>query len=327
VRLSTAQGATVDGEIGLSDLRVDVRAVGWGSSSADWNTTEDEDTLIEPVGSGADGVLRVGLDLGGFYPVELTPAWVPSTVPALLSSGRPDLLGEPLEVTGANGDGRIAEDAGTLLLLPAMPDDTALVDLDALTRGAAITPDSHLEVWLEDDPQLQSDVQARLRDQGIAVTDARRYTTIRQGYDDSVSSWSLALGAAVAPSVMLLALLVLLVLALIGWRTRARDLAVLRLNGVGRRTTRRLAVWAQLPAVLLAVAGGVAAGLAGAMLAMPDVALLPVPPDVPVIDIATSWPVVLVVAGACLVVLPAAAALTGLVVARRAHVERVREGA
>ena len=102
---------------------------------------------------------------------------------------------------------------------------------------------------------------------------------------------------------------------------------MLRLNGVDGRTTRRLGVWAQLPAVLVAVVGGVLAGLGGAVLAMPDVAFLPSPPDVPVIDTATSWPAVLAVSAVCLVVLPAAAALTGLVVARRAHVERVREGA
>ena len=79
---------------------------------------------------------------------------------------------------------------------------------------------------------------------------------------------------------ILIALLVLLVLAATGWRDRARDLAILRLNGAGRRTTRRLAVWAQLPAILLAVAAGVAAGLVGAALAMPDVCVLPRPAGV-----------------------------------------------
>ena len=326
VSFSTAQGATVVGDLELSDLRVDGSPVEWGTAPADWNSTQDEDTLIQPAVSGADGVLRMSVDLAGFYPVETTSAWVPSLVPALLSSGRVDPIDEPFAVTGPNGDFRLAEDVGTLLLLPAMPDDTAMVDLDALTRGASITPDSHLEVWLDDDPALVEAVQAALIDQGVAVTDVRRYSTIRQAYHDTVATWSLALGAAVAPAVGLLALLVLLVLAVIGWRARARDLAVLRLNGVSARTTRRLGVWARLPAVLVAVVGGVLAGLGGAVLAMPDVEFLPTPPDVPVLDVATSWPAVLAVTAGCLVVLPAVAALTGLVVARRAHVERVREG-
>ena len=125
---------------------------------------------------------------------------------------------------------------------------------------------------------------------------------------------------------ILIALLVLLVLAVTGWRDRARDLAILRLNGAGRRTTRRLAVWAQLPAILLAVAAGVGAGLVGAALAMPDVSFLPDPTGRPrrrPVDrrgprsSASRRP-------AC-VVLPAAAALAGRAVARRAHLERVRE--
>ena len=118
-------------------------------------------------------------------------------------------------------------------------------------------------------------MEAALRERGIAVADVRRSSTIRQAYEDTVATWSLALGAVVGPAVILIALLVLLVLAVTGWRDRARDLAILRLNGAGRRTTRRLAVWAQLPAVLLAVAAGVAAGLVGAALAMPDVSFFP----------------------------------------------------
>ena len=58
---------------------------------------------------------------------------------------------------------------------------------------------------------------------------------------------------------------------------------------------------------------------------MPDIPFFPTRPDVPVVDPATSWPAVLGVAAACLVVLPAAAALAGRAVARRAHLERVRE--
>ncbi len=326
VQLATAQGATIDGELELAGLRVDGRAVDWGTSASDWNTTQDEDTLMRPTGT-ADGAVRFALDAGGFYPIEVSPAWVPGLLPALVTVDHTDRADEPLTVTGTDGVARAAEDVGRLVLVPGMPDDSALVDLDAVTRGAAITRDSRLEVWMEDSPELVAAVGAALDERDIATTDVRRYAVVRKTYDDSVSSWSLALGAAVAPAVMLLAILVLLVLALIGWRARARDLAVLRLNGVGRRTTRRLAVWAQLPAVLVAVVGGVLAGLAGAALAMPDVTLLPAPPEVPVIDLGTAWPAVLAVAVLCLVLLPAVAALTGLVVARQAHVERVREGA
>jgi hypothetical protein len=97
------------------------------------------------------------------------------------------------------------------------------------------------------------------------------------------------------------------------------------MGGATRRTARRLAVWAQLPTILLAVVAGVVSGVVGGHVAMPDVPFFSVPPETPVVDLATSWPAVLCVAAAYLVVLPTAAALAGRAIARRAHLERVRE--
>lgn len=325
LQLTSAQGALVRGELALGGLRVDGRAADWATSPADWNTTDDSDASISPVGGG-DGTLRLAIEGGGFYPIEISPAWVPRAVPALLTDEPTHASADPLVVAGVDGTDRVAEVAGSLVLVPTMPDGSSLVDIDAATRGAAITDDTRLEVWMEDDARLVAAVHDTLRGRAIVVTDVRRYTTVRQSYDDTVARWSLALGAAVAPAVMVLALLVLVVLAAIGWRARARDLAVLRLNGVEGRTTRRLAVWAQLCAVAPAILAGVAAGMAGAALAMPDVAFFPEPPEVPVVDPSTSWPAVLAVTATCVVVLLVVAGVVGLVVARRAHVERVREG-
>lgn len=316
-------GVQLAGEIDLSDLRVDGRPADWSSAAEDWNTTEDVATWIRPSRTANGAALRLQLGLRGLYPAELTPAWVPRTVAAVLPTDRRDALG--LEVAGVDGSDRPASAVGRVTLIPTMPARSALVDLDAITRGAEITFDAHAEVWLVDDPELVAAVTTALRESGIAVAEVRRFSTIRQGHRDTVATWSLALGVVVAPVVLLLALLVLLVLAVTGWRERARDLAILRMNGASRRTTRRLAVWAQLPAVLLAVAVGVGAGLVGAALAMPDVAFFPTRPETPVVDTAISWPVVMLVAAVCFVLLLAAAALAGRAVARRAHPERVRE--
>lgn len=323
VEFTASPGVEVDGDLDLSDLRVDGRPAGWGTSAEDWNTTESDNTLIRPSSTASGGTLRLALSIQGLYPAELTPAWVPRTVPALLPAARRDPLG--LEVMGVDGSDRPARSAGRVILIPAMPRRSALVDLDAISRGAQITFDAHAEVWLLDDPELVAAVSASLRERGIAVAGVRRFATIRQSYQDTVATWSLALGVVVGPVVLLLGLLVLLVLAVTGWRDRARDLAILRLNGAGRRTTRRLAVWAQLPAILLAIAAGVAAGVFGAALAMPDVSFFPTRPETPVVDPATSWAAVICVVAACFAVLPAAAALAGRAVARRAHLERVRE--
>lgn len=325
VEFRAAAGGQVAGELDLSDLQVDGRPAQWSSAAEDWNTTEGVATWISPSSTANGDALRLRLGLRGLYPVDLTPAWVPGTVAAVLPIARRDALG--LEVTGVDGSDRPATSVGRVTLIPTMPARSALVDLDAISRGAEITFDAHAEVWLVDDPDLVADVTSSLRERGIVVAEVRRLSTIRQTHQDTVATWSLALGVVVGPIVLLLALLVLLVIAVTGWRERARDLAILRLNGAGRRTTRRLAMWAQLPAILLAVAGGVAAGVVGAALAMPDVSFFPTLPEVPVIDTAISWPAVLGVAAACFVLLPVAAALAGRAVARRAHLERVRDTA
>jgi putative ABC transport system permease protein len=323
VELIAAQAVRVSGDLALGDLRVDGRPAVWSSAADDWNATEAQSTVIRPTSVASDDALRLLVSVNGLYPAQLTPAWVPDTIPAIVPAARRDPLG--LVVTGVDGSDRPAESVGRVTLVPAMPRSSALVDLDAISRGAEVSYDAHAEVWLVDDPDLEAAVSDALRERGIAVADVRRASTIRQSYQDTVATWSLGLGAVIGPAVVLNALLVLLVLAVTGWRDRARDLAILRLNGAGRRTTRRLAVWAQLPAVLLAIAVGVVAGTVGAALAMPDVAFFPTPPEVPLVDPSTAWSAVLWVSAACLVLLPAAAALAGLAVARRAQPERVTE--
>ncbi|WP_374455278.1 FtsX-like permease family protein [Nocardioides sp.] len=321
LELSAAQGVQVVGDLDLSGLRVDGTPVALGTSAEDWNPTDDDHTAISPAVT-ASGALRLVMSIRGFYPAHVTPAWVPLSVAAVLPAGR-DPLG--LVVTALDGGDRAAHAAGDVVLVPSLPRRSALVDLDAISRGAEVTVDSSSEVWMVDDPALLSTVEAALRDRGIGITGVRRSSEARQAYADSVATWSLALGAVVGPAVLLVSLLVLLVLAATGWRAIARNLAILRLNGARRRTTTRLGVLAQLPSLLLAVAAGVAAGTAGAAVAMPDVSFLPEPPSTPVLDTATAWPAVLWAAAACAVVLPTVAAVASWVVARRAHLERVKE--
>ncbi len=316
LQLTASPGVEITGEIDLVGLRVEGRSAGWGS----WNTSEDQHSVIR-TSTARDDVLHLGLDVQGVYPAEVTAAWVPRTIPALLPAARRD----PLVVNGVDGNDRPAEDVGRLTLVPTMPRRSALVDLDALSRGSEVTFDAHVEVWMLDDPELLASVDASLGEHGVAVAAVRRSSEVRQAYEDTVPTWSLAMGAALGPAVMLIALLVLLVLTITGWRERARTLAILRLNGAGRRTIRRLAVWDQLPAIVLAVAAGAVAGVVGARLATPDVSFFPTPPEVPVVDTTIAWPLVLLVAATCMLVLPAAAALAGLAVAHRAHPDLVTE--
>ena len=63
-------------------------------------------TVIRPSSTASGDALRLLLSIHGIYPAELTPAWVPRTVPALLPAARRDPLG--LEVTGVDGSDRPA---------------------------------------------------------------------------------------------------------------------------------------------------------------------------------------------------------------------------
>ncbi len=64
---------------------------------------------------------------------------------------------------------------------PRCRTDSALVDLDAVTRGAAITRDSRIEIWMEDDAELEAAV--RLGARGARPRPDRR-TPLRRGATD-----------------------------------------------------------------------------------------------------------------------------------------------
>lgn len=323
VQLTAAQGSMVSGSLQVGGMRVDGGPVALGTSPDDWNANEDEHTVIRPVAGASSSVLHLLVSVRGFFPVDLTPAWVPPALQVVVPASRTNVDG--LTVTGVDGSDRAAEVVGRTTLVPAMSGRSALMDLDAATRGRDITFDTHLEVWLDDDPALVAAVEDSLRVGGVAITDVRQHASVARSYARTVPTWSLALGAVVGPAVVLLAVLVLLVLAVIGWRERSRDLAILRLNGAGRRTTSLLAVCAHLPAVVLGVGAGLGSGLAGAALAMPDVTFFAEPPSTPVVDPSIAWTAALATALVCLVVLVLVPALAGRVVAARAHLERVRE--
>ena len=86
-----------------------------------------------------------------------------------------------------------------------------------------------------------------------------------------------------------------------------------------------MAVTALLPAVVVGVVAGTAAGLAGAHLAMPIVPLFATDPAVSTLDLGTAWLAVVVAAVAAAVVLVGGSVVTGRVLASRAALERLRE--
>ena len=148
---------------------------------------------------------------------------------------------------------------------------------------------------------------------------------MRSSYDESAAAWSLQLAALIGAAALLIALLVLVVSAVSSWRFRTRDLAALRMAGVPSRSIGTMSVAAQLPAVLVGVAAGTAAGLYGAQLALPIVPLFAEAPLVSTLDLGVAWGAVLAAALASLVVLGLGGVLIGRAMARRSELRRLRE--
>jgi hypothetical protein len=183
-----------------------------------------------------------------------------------------------------------------------------------------------VQLWFaDDDPALLERTRAALSDHGVTLGDTTTLAETRRGYDESTAAWSLQLAVVVGIAALLIALLVLVVTAVSGWRFRTRDLAALRMGGIPGRSIGTMAVAAQLPAVVLGVVAGTACGLYGAFLALPIVPLFASAPEVSTLDLGTAWGGVAAAAAAAAVVLGLGAALIGRALARRSDARRLRE--
>ncbi len=253
--------------------------------------------------------------------------WLPTVVPALVAGALPDgSVANRFTLAGLDGEAQDAKKVGALDRVPASKANTFVSDLDSLQRGRSVLSTDELQVWFADaDPALLKRVSAALEEHGVVVAGTTTLDDTRRMYDESAAAWSLQLAALVGAVALLIALLVLVVSAVSGWRFRTRDFAALRMTGVPRRSVRAMAVAAQLPAVLVGVAAGGVAGIVGAQLAMPIVPLFATAPEVSTLDLSTAWWAVLVAVAASLLVLGAGSVIIGRALATRAELRRLRE--
>lgn len=319
ITLSTFTGSTMTGAVTVDGLTVNGRPEPLGDA---WLPFEDPNGgRLTPVP--ADDGLTLTAASTGQQRLSVSQAWVPQAVPALITSATPR---DGFTLTGLDGRTRAAQVVGTIDRVPGAPARTAVVDLDLLGRGAALGSDARIELWASDAAALHRATRA-LDAKGVGVTDTRSIADVRRAYDESTAAWSVGLGLVVGLAAIIVSLILLAVLAVSGWRVRARDLAALWLSGVPRRAVRRLAWTAQLPAVVLGALAGAACGLVGAAVSMPIVPLFAEAPGVSTLDLATPWLPVVAVAGAALVVLAGWSTALGWSVFRRAALERLRETA
>ncbi|MFE7226732.1 FtsX-like permease family protein [Nocardioides sp. NPDC057577] len=246
-----------------------------------------------------------------------------------ITSGEASATGkDDLQVLGLDG---IQQEAVAVAEADRIPGDgpqVTVVDLATARTRAEPDIDSVISLWFADSDQAFLDqVTTALADEGVNVTQVETLTEERRDLDASVATWSLWLGVVVGLTAVLLAVAALTVLTVTGWRTRARDLAALRLAGVDRRVVDRLPAGAQLLPVLVGVAAGVGCGVYGVILTLPDIPLFAVPPLVDATDLSIPWPAVAVAGLGCLIVLGIAAVILGRAVAARARLDRLRETA
>ncbi|MDH2414912.1 FtsX-like permease family protein [Nocardioides sp. CER19] len=314
--LSTTGGSRVTGSVTVQDVRSDGAPVALGDA---WSPGPDDRATPHRI---ADG-LTLAVDTRGEERVSVSQGWLPEEVPALVTApaATPDLV-----LTGFNGRPQAGRAAAVVPRIPGAPDRAALVDLDVFRRAASSGSDLQVELWAKDTAALGPVVDA-LEHDGIGVVSTTRLAEIRQRYDQSAPAWSVSLGLVVGLAAIGVALILLTVLAVSGWRRTARDLSTLWLGGVRRRDVHRLGWTAQLPAVVLGVLAGGACGLVGAAMSMPIVPLFAEAPGVDTLDLGTPWVPVTVVAAAVLAVVAACSTGIGWTVARRASLERVRETA
>jgi ABC-type antimicrobial peptide transport system permease subunit len=209
--------------------------------------------------------------------------------------------------------------------LPAATHNATLADLDlALRSGMVLGDDAELQVWFGDeDGRAMAAVRKALEGAGMRITHVARTSAARSLLDDSAATWSMQLGVLVAIACLLVAALGLAIAGAASWRSRARDLAILRLNGLAPPELRRISLGEQLPMVVVAALTGAVAGLVAAQYALPTLPLLPGKPAVDLVDLTPPWPTLLLVAVGAALALGVVGAVVADLVTRRASLDRV----
>ena len=325
---STLPGATIEGAVTLRNLtaRPSGEVVPLGPAEQ-WTKFYTRETGHVSPSSTTPDELTVTFQGQGVSPMTMQQRWLPTVVPALVAGPLPPGgSGNQFTLTGLDGGVQPAAKVGSLERVPASEPHTYVTDLESLQRGRSVLATDRVQVWFgDDDPTLLHQVTDALADRGISVAGTTTLRDIKRSYDESASAWSLQLAALVGTVALLIALLVLVVSAVSGWRFRTRDFAALRMSGVPRRSIRSVAVAAQFPAVLVGVTAGALSGLFGAQLAMPIVPLFASAPEVSTLDLSAAWGAVAIAVVLSLVVLGAGSVIIGRALASRAELRRLRE--
>ncbi|NEA37144.1 FtsX-like permease family protein [Streptomyces sp. SID13031] len=262
-------------------------------------------------------------------PLDLQTARIPVAIPALIS---PDFAAsESQTVPGLDGLAVPIEKLDRLQSpIPRYSDEVAVVDVTTVRRLGGVLADrtAVFELWLNADGLARADqIIDGLGKAGITATLLDRKSDRVHSYDRSVSALALQLTPVIGVAGWGLAIIVLLLMIVTSWRSRAQDYASLRITGVPASTTGRAARWEQTGPVALAALLGSACGVVGAHVALPMIPLFaPTSQPSPVpLDLTTNWSVALILTLISTALMVATTLLLGTGVNRRAGYTRIRE--
>ncbi|WP_433021031.1 FtsX-like permease family protein [Kribbella sp. CA-294648] len=254
---------------------------------------------------------------------------MPTELPALVTSDF--AVNDAQTVPGPDGIGVPIEKIDRLRsIVPRHTEHTAVVDLESVRRLGSTVSDTStdVEIWLNAEGLARADqIIAGLATAGITATLVDRQSERLGTYGRSASALALQLTPVIGIAGWALAVIVLLLMIVTSWRSRAQDYASLRITGVPAATTGRAARWEQTGPVTLAALLGSACGILGAHIALPLIPLFAPtarPSPIP-LDLAINWPVALALTVISTALLATATLLLGTGVNRRAGYARIRE--
>jgi putative ABC transport system permease protein len=327
-KVETDPGNTGSGRILIGPVRTDGGQVLDLGRRSDWTPNLTEGARIQALDAGPQS-LTAFVSNAGSSSLVLAHHWVPAILPTVVSGELPsDSKGPHYEGRGLDGVSRPMTAVTRLPWLPASTRNATLADLgQTLRSGMDLGDQAELQVWFaHDDKNALAAVTKALRAKHMNVSHVARISAARATLDESAATWSMQLGVLVGLACLVVAGIGLAIGGAASWRSRARDLAVLRLNGVPERDARRISLGEQLPMVAVAVVTGAAAGVLAAHYALPTLPLLPAAPPVDLVDLSTAWSTVVLLAAMTALALGAVAAVVADLVFRRATPDRVGGG-
>jgi putative ABC transport system permease protein len=320
------------GEITINKVATDTQQSVPLGKAVDWQPTQQTGGDAAQGGiSASDGPpngLVLGITSTGAG-LDLQTARIPAALPVLVT---PDFsIGEAQTVPGLDGIAIPIEKVDRLRnTVPRYTDHTAVVDLETVRRlGSSVADTStDFEIWLNADGLAHSaEIVGGLEQAGITATVVDRKAERVASYGRSASALALQLTPVIGIAGWALAIIVLLLMIVTSWRSRAQDYASLRITGVPAATTGRAARWEQSGPVTLAALLGSACGIIGAYIALPLIPLFAptlLPSAIP-LDLAINWSVALALTVISTAIMAVTTLLLGTGVNRRAGYTRIRE--